>query len=155
MQNRLKLIVAACILAGVMAPHASDALPLIQPGVRAGFYSGEDATDFFIGVDALAAAGPFHVNPNFEWVFADKLDLYTLNLDAYMNVFPFPVVKPWAGAGLGFLYSKPEGLDSGSDVAVNLIAGAGFKIKMDPYVMIKYVVSDFDDIFVFAGGIRF
>jgi hypothetical protein len=124
----------------------------LQPGVRGGFY--EDSDSFFLGVDLKSQIAILHANPNFEWVFVDDGDLFTLNLDAFVNVFPLPVVDPWLGAGVGIGYSKPDTGDSESDFLFNLIAGVGFNILLDPYVMIKYIIAE-DNTFVLAGGIRF
>jgi hypothetical protein len=138
-------------LAFAFLPTSSHALGLIQPGVRVGLY--ED--DFYLGVDVLTEIAMLKANPNFEWVFIDGGDFYTLNLDAMINIFPFPAAHPYAGAGLAFLFAKPEGLESSNDLGLNLIAGASFTAPMKPFVHVKYIIAEDDDTFVIGGGIRF
>jgi hypothetical protein len=150
-KKRLRRVAIMFVLACVLAPQLAQAGVRPKLGARLGAY--ED--DFFLGVDLLADVAMLHANPNFEWVFIDGGDLFTINADAYINIFPFPAVHPWAGGGLAFMYFKPDNFDSNTDVGVNLIAGAGFTLPMDPYVMIKYIIIEGDDTFVVAAGIHF
>ena len=124
----------------------------VEKGVRVGYY--EESRDGFFGVDAKFNLLNISVNPNFEWVFVDDGDLFTLNLDGFIDLGTFPLVNTWVGAGYGLIYTKPEVKDSQTDYAFNLIAGAGLSLPLDPYLMIKLVVMD-NSSFVVAGGIRF
>ena len=80
----------------------------------------------------------------------------TFNLDFH---YDFPLGRKaftWAGAGLGILYSNPEGpLGSNTDPAANILFGLGInKGSWIPYIQAKVIAADNSD-FVFGGGIRF
>jgi hypothetical protein len=152
MRSALKVSVIVCVLLSGLVPAQAQAFLGLQPGIRGGIY--EDGNDFFLGVDLKTSLAILHANPNLEWVFVDNANVFTLNLDALFNIFPLPLVDVWGGGGFGVFYAKPDDLDSTSDFAVNLLAGLGFNVLLDPYVQIKYVITD-DNTLVFAAGIRF
>jgi hypothetical protein len=151
-RSAIKISVIVCILLCGLLPAQAQAVPGIQPGIRGGIY--EDGSNFFLGVDVKGNIAMLHANPNFEWVFVDNANVFTLNLDALLTVFPIPIMDPYLGAGLGVYYVKPDGFDSTNDFALNLIAGLGFNIILDPYVQLKYVITD-NNTLVLAAGIRF
>jgi opacity protein-like surface antigen len=144
--------VIVCILLCGLLPAQAQAIAGIQPGIRGGIY--EDGNDFFLGVDVKGNIAMLHANPNFEWIFVDGANAFTLNLDALLTVFPIPIMDPYLGAGLGVYYVKPDNFDSTNDFAFNLIAGLGFNVVLDPYVQLKYVIGD-NNTLVLAAGIRF
>ena len=152
MHNVFKVFVVAFLLLCVFLSGHAHAVLSLQPGVRGGFY--EDNSNFFVGFDLKSKIAIVTANPNFEWVFVDDGDLFTLNLDGLFTVFPIPIMDPYLGAGVGITYVKPEVADSENDFAFNLIAGLGFNIPLDPYVQIKYIITE-NNTFVFAAGIRF
>jgi hypothetical protein len=131
-------------------------------GVRGGFYS--DAEAGFVGVELLAdITRSWFFNPNFEYVFVDEGDLYTVNLDAH---YDFPTRNPyyfWVGGGLALIRSEvdfctPRRCDSESenDVGVNLLTGIGFGKgeAIRPYLQGKVIVADETEA-VIAVGLRF
>ena len=142
------VFVAACLF----LPSGAAALNVIQPGVRTGIY--EDGDNWFLGVDVKTKVAMIAVNPNFEWIFVDNANSFTLNVDGLLTVFPIPLLDPYVGAGIGTFYVKPDNRDSKNDFAFNLIGGVSFNVKLNPYVQIKYVITD-NNTWVIAGGIHF
>ena len=140
-----------CSLIVAVGSHNAYAKP-IQFGVRGGTYS--DPSDPFIGADAKIGLGGFHVIPNIEWVFVDGGDFFTLNVDGTMTIFPIPILDPYVGAGVGWVRVKPDNLDATNEGAFNLIGGVSFNVPLDPFVQIKYVITE-DNTWVFAVGARF
>lgn len=146
------LISAAALLAVPTSARAVDF------GVRTGIYT--DASEAFVGVDALAqVGGAWFFNPNFEYVFVDDGDLFTLNGDFH---YDFPVDGPtyvWAGGGPALIFrdldDRRRDDDSETDFGLNLLAGVGWKAAgLVPYVQGKVIVSD-DTEAVIAFGVRF
>jgi hypothetical protein len=145
------LLLALC---GLLAfPRTSRAVDF---GVRGGFYS--DAEAGFLGAELLTGlTRSWFLNPNFEYVFVDDGDLYTLNLDAHYD-FPTRARSPfylWAGGGPAVIFSD-NGFDDETDIGLNLLAGVGFgkEQALRPYVQGKVVISD-DTEAVIGLGIRF
>lgn len=143
------LLLALC---GLLAfPETSRAVDF---GVRGGFYS--DAESGFLGAELLTGlTRSWYLNPNFEYVFVDDGDLYTLNLDAH---YDFPTRSPfylWAGGGPAVIFSD-NGFEDETDIGLNLLAGVGFGKgqALRPYVQGKVVISD-DTEAVLGVGIRF
>jgi hypothetical protein len=123
-------------------------------GARGGVYA--DGGDAFVGGEFLAPiARRLYFNPNVEYVFIEGGNAATFNLDFH---YDFPLggrVFTWAGLGLGFIYSNPEGpAESDTDPAANVLFGLGYNMGgWIPYVQGKVIASDNSD-FVFGGGIR-
>lgn len=152
MRQTLQVTSITVILVCVLLSSAAEAVVGIQPGVRGGIY--EDGDNWFLGVDVKTKVAMIAVNPNFEWIFVDHGNSFTLNLDGLFTVLPIPLMDPYVGAGIGTFYIDPDGGDSKSDFAFNLIAGASFNVPLKPYVQIKYIITD-NNTFVLAGGVRF
>ena len=144
------LLVALALLAG-SGPAAADT----KFGIRGGYYT--DIGEPFVGVEVLTHIGNrVYFNPNFEWIFVENANYFTLNGDFH---YDFPVgrdVYVWAGAGLGWSSFDFEGEDnSDNDLVANLLAGAGVNAGgVIPYVQLKLIVQD-DTEFVVAVGLRF
>lgn len=124
-------------------------------GGRAGVFT--DGGNAFIGGEFLAPiVKRLYFNPNVEYVFVDNGNAATFNLDFHYDFALGGRAFTWAGAGLGFLYSNPEGpVGSDTDPAANILFGLGY--NMDgwiPYVQAKVIASDNSD-FAIAGGVRF
>jgi hypothetical protein len=143
-------LVALALLAAA-GPAAADT----KFGVRGGYYT--DIGEPFVGVEVLTHIGNrVYFNPNFEWIFVENANYFTLNGDFH---YDFPVgrdVYVWAGAGLGWSSFDFEGEDnSDNDLVANLLAGAGVNAGgVIPYVQLKLIVQD-DTEFVVAVGLRF
>jgi hypothetical protein len=139
---------------------ASSARADVDFGLRGGVYS--DASDPFAGVELLAPIGhSLYFNPNFEYVFVDHGDFFTLNFDAHYDFWSSPSASVWLGAGAAVLYTDPGGPrgarngDSQTDFGLNLLAGIGARRgPLRPYLQGKVIVSD-DSQAVIAVGIRF
>ena len=139
--------------AALFAPLATPAHagPLSLTGFG-GWYTERDAG--FLGLGAKIGAASIALNPNAEYLFVDKTTTYSLNLDATMTVLPLGIVSGYGGAGIGWYTVKPDGGDSHTETAYNLIIGASVKItKLKPFAQIKYVIIDGDDPMAFEIGI--
>ncbi|HVR71492.1 MAG TPA: hypothetical protein VMT87_11680, partial [Vicinamibacteria bacterium] len=125
-------------------------------GLRLGYYT--DVGEPLVAVEAVAPLrARVSFNPNVEYVFVDGVRYLTLNAD-FLHEFrtqgPHTV---WAGAGLGVVSLDPEGAPPGAtDLAVNLIAGVGFRTsgRVVPYFQGKIVWKD-DTELALSFGIRF
>ena len=144
-------VAAAALLLSVPPPASGET----KFGVRGGYYT--DIGEPFLGVEVLApVAHRIYFNPNFEYVFVENLNYWTLNGDFH---YDFPTHRPyyvWAGAGVGLLRVDPEGPDNGdTDVGLNLLAGLGFRTgSVVPYFQGKLILKNGSE-FAVAFGIRF
>jgi len=151
-------------LIGLLASAGAAVLLLSAPatasaetkvGVRGGYYT--DIGEPFVGAELLLpVVRRIYFNPNFEYVFVENLNYWTLNGDFH---YDFPTRRPyyvWAGAGVGLLRVDPEGPDNGdTDVGLNLLAGLGFKTgSVVPYFQGKVILKNGSE-FAVAFGIRF
>lgn len=149
------------LLASVLILVPGAARADVDFGLRAGVYT--DVEDAFIGGEVLFPVGrAVFLNPNFEYVFVDDGDLYTLNLDFHYDFWSERDLSAWAGAGLAFIHSDfppPRGRrdddDDETEFGVNLLAGLGLnRGTLRPYVQGKVILAD-DSEFVAAVGVRF
>ncbi len=143
------VLAAAAFLAG--PARAATAF-----GVRSGVYTDADAG--FVGAEAVTPVGhSWYFNPNFEYAFVERGDLFTVNGDFHVDVVREQPYYVWLGAGPALLVRENAAFESGhhSDLGVNLIAGVGFREpKIEPYLQAKATMSD-DNQFVLAFGVRF
>ena len=147
----MKALAIAVSLVVVMFAAQAQAIVGIQPEVRGGYYF--DAEAFALGVGADIHLTALHVVPNIEWAFADNADLITFNADAYFT-FVVPVIKPYAGGGLAWIYTNPDGFDSQNDFGVNLIGGLSLTAPLNPFAQLKYIIADNNE-WVLMIGARF
>jgi hypothetical protein len=129
----------------------------IKPGIRAGAYF--DAGGFFIGGDVLASfKNRWYLNPNFEYVFADNADLFTLNFDIHYDLRTSHNYYFWLGGGLAVIHVDPDNprANGETDPGLNLFMGIGFPIggRNVFYIQPKAILSDHSD-FALAFGFRF
>jgi hypothetical protein len=130
------VLTVLAIVAGV-SPAAADT----KFGIRGGYYT--EVEEPFAGVEVLTHVGRrVYFNPNFEWIFVENANYFTLNGDFH---YDFPVgrdVYVWAGAGLGWSSFDFEGPDnSDDDLVLNLLTGAGVNADgVIPYVQLKLIV---------------
>ena len=96
-----------------------------------------DAEEFFVGAQfRLAPASlPIIINPSIETFFIENFTWLHFDLNA---LYPFGVdnttFTPYAGAGLGLDYVKPENGDSNTDAGLNLLFGANFGMgRIQPF----------------------
>ena len=127
-----------------------------MPGLRVGGYF--DAESAFVGGEVLVPLShPWYFNPNVEYVFVDRGDLVTFNMDFHYDL-PVDDFYIWLGAGPAILYFNPDSArDSETDFGVNLFVGIGFKVgsgRIVPYIQPKAILSDNSE-FVLAFGVRF
>jgi hypothetical protein len=122
--------------------------------LRGGVYT--DLNKPFVGLGFLSNAGDsLYFNPNVEYVFVDNGQFGTLNFDFHYDLPLEGTPYVWIGAGLGFVYSNPDGPDNTTTKArANLLAGIGLRTgRSVPYVQAKYITGQKE--WVLAVGIRF
>ena len=92
-----RALVAAFLVALALLPAGTASAADV--GVRFGYYTKVEQP--FVGVEFLTrVAHRVYFNPNFEWVFTDGFDYYTVNGDFH---YDFPMrghTYVWLGAGL-------------------------------------------------------
>ena len=146
---------------GLAFSIVSPALAQWDFGIRGGIYT-EDS-DPFVGFELVTRVGDtsWYFNPNFEAVFVDNGDLFTLNGDFHYDFEPAGSVDFWAGGGPALIFRDFErgrfrADDSKTDLGLNLLAGIGFnpQASIRPYVQAKLILSD-DTEGVLAFGVRF
>jgi hypothetical protein len=154
--TRQHLLVApalAVALLSVAPPARADG---VDVGLRGGFYS--DAEAAFVGVDLLIpVARSWFFNPNFEYVFVDRGDLYTLNADVHYDLDVRGSNYVWLGGGPALIVADPDRprAERETDIGLNVLAGLGWKgASVVPYVQGKVVLAD-DTEAVLAFGVRF
>jgi hypothetical protein len=147
-----RALVAAFLVALALLPVGSPSAADV--GVRFGYYTKVEQP--FVGVEFLTrVAHRVYFNPNFECVFTDGFDYYTVNGDFH---YDFPMrghTYVWLGAGLALVRVAFDNDGSNTDAALNLLGGVGVRAgSMIPYVQAKLIVKD-DSEFVIGFGLRF
>lgn len=162
----MKFMAKALTLATSVFLAPSVAQAQVDFGVRGGFYS--DAEAGFVGAEILTPLRIFgrgwFLNPNFEYVFVDNGDLYTVNLDAHYDLRTSGPYSVWLGGGPALIVSKfdpPRNCrfcdpEDETNVGLNLLAGVGFwpRNAVRPYVQGKFTLSDNTEAAI-AFGLRF
>ncbi len=147
--------VSIVIIAGGLLGSTPEARAQTQAGFRVGIYANRE--DAFLGGELVAPlAQRIYVNPNGEWVVAERATFLTFNMDFYYDI---PVRGPlavWAGAGLAILYFNPEGpAPADTDVGLDLLFGIAFSRRpVIPYMQVKALLSDTNEL-VLGVGLRF
>jgi len=144
-----------CVLAMLAIAGPAQALDLGW-GLRLGYYT--DVGEPLAAVEAVAPLrGRLSFNPNLEYVFVDGVRYLTLNADLLHEFRTQGAPSVWAGAGLGVVSVNPDGPpDGATDLAVNLMAGVGFRTagRLAPYFQGKIVWKD-DTELALSFGVRF
>lgn len=151
MKKRLEVLFC-CALALVVTPAAAEWIP----GFRAGIYG--EGSDPFVGMELLHPVGDgrWWFNPNVEWVFVDRGDLFSLNADVHYDLEVEAAVDVWVGGGLAAIFSDHPRRGSETDAGINLLGGVAFRRAgpVRPYVQGKIVLSDEIE-GVIGFGVRF
>lgn len=128
-------------------------------GIRGGLYS--DAEAGFLGGELLwGVTRQWYFNPNLEYVFVDRGDLYTANLDFHYDFNTGNPFYVWAGGGPAFIVRGADDdcrrCEDETDVGLNLLGGVGFGRgqALRPYIQGKVILSDETEAAI-AVGIRF
>jgi hypothetical protein len=146
--------IAALALLALPAAPAADAKD-IWGGVRFGYYT--DVEEPFLGAELLVrVTDQLFFNPNFEWVFVENYDYYTINADLHYDFPTRGAVMFWLGAGLGLVRTDFEGEDNGdTDAAANFLAGVGLGGRsVIPYFQLKVIAKDDSEV-ALGFGLRF
>jgi hypothetical protein len=123
-------------------------------GIRFGYYT--EVEEPFAGVEILTrVADNVYFNPNFEWVFTEGLDYYTVNGDFHYDFPTHGRPYVWLGAGLALIRVDFENNGGDTDAGLNILGGVGVRAgEVVPYVQAKVIVKD-DSEFVIGFGVRF
>jgi len=145
----------ALIAAGLLstAPLAG-AEPQSGLNLRAGAYL--DQGDPVLGIDYQIPVSPrLAIVPGAEYVFVDRGDLFTFNLDSRYDLNPSARNPMWVGAGVGAIH-RDIGFVDDTDPAVNLLWGMDFNNadSWTPFVNSKAILTDNSE-FSISFGIRF
>ena|SRR5436305_6580364 len=131
-------------------------------GFRAGGYSG-DSDGAFIGIELLThLSGGWYLNPNLDYVFADRGSLTALSVDVHYDFRTHAPYYFWLGGGPSILYRQFDRTElerrigvsgSQSDFGVNLLAGLGWGKgqAFRPYVQGKVVLSNQSEASIAVG----
>lgn len=155
-----RALFAVASLAVLFAPVTAEAR--LRAGVRVGEYTDVETDHhdhrIFAGAEISAWLGNgFVFNPNFEWVFLDRGDLFTVNGDLQ---YQMPIARKafvWVGGGPTLVHVDQKGF-SATDFTGNLQLGLGFRAgRTIPYLEVKYLfpTDDTDGTGVVAFGMRF
>lgn len=147
-----RALVAAFLVALALLPAGTASADNV--GIRFGYYS--EVKEPFVGVEYLTrVTHRVYFNPNFEWVFTNGFDYFTVNGDFH---YDFPMrghTYVWLGAGLGLARVSFDGGGGNTDAVLNVIGGVGARAgHVIPYVQAKVIVKD-DSEFVIGFGLRF
>jgi len=156
-ETRTKWLIPALAIAAALSLAAAPAwADGIDVGVRGGYYS--DAEAGFAGVDLLTSISrSWYFNPNFEYVFVDSGDAYSLNGDVHYDLSAGSAHYVWLGGGPALIVRDDDRRfgDRKTDVGLDLLAGLGWKgSSAVPYVQGKVVLADNTEA-VLAFGVRF
>jgi hypothetical protein len=151
--RKLSFAVLAALLGCAMLATSATALPLIGFNVRGGQYT--DTNKAFLGGGVDVDLLMLKASPNFEWVFVDGGNLYTVNFDASYG-FGLATAELWVGGGYVLRTTSPDGFDSVTKGGVNLFVGGGLGlIPLKPFAQLKYSYVHNQDEFVWMIGARF
>ena len=151
-----KLLCVVALVGMLGAPLAASAQTVLGP--VAAFH---DDLDFGIGafveIPVPSLAPGLAIVPSFVYYFPDGFDAWEINGDA---TYAFQVsedtpVLPFALAGLNILNVGAEGVDSDTEIGLNLGGGIGFRAEsVQPFVGAKFELQDGTG-FVIFGGVGF
>lgn len=150
------LVFALALAMSAVAPGAAAQSAGIEGDLRLGVYT--DVSEAFAGGGILVRLGEsgWRLAPNLEYVFVDRGDLATINLDFLYDVLADDQVGFWLGAGAALVLRENHRGSSETDFGVNLFGGVGFlrQAVVRPYLQAKLLLSDETE-GVIAFGIHF
>jgi hypothetical protein len=134
------------LLAGVMLVAAVPARAELRP--YGGRYMQPD--EWFSGAGYRLGLPLISVIPNAEYVFTTGHTYISLNADVTIGLF----IIGYVGGGIGINYLRPDGGDTGTLGAVNLIGGVEFAaVPLSPFLQAKYaIIAKADNTFVLSLG---
>lgn len=140
----MKRIVLISLFLAAISIGVENAAAQNSVGVNVGYNL--DAEEFFAGGQARVVFGglPVIINPSIETYFIENLTWLQIDINA---LYPFggsnTTFTPYAGAGLGINFLKPENFDSQTDAGLNLIAGAAFGFsRLRPFAEARINIDD-------------
>ncbi len=149
----MKRIVLISLFLAVISFAAHDASAQNSVGVNVGYNL--DVEEFFAGGQLRFGLGglPVIINPSLETYFIDNFTWLQIDVNA---LYPFGVdnttFTPYAGAGIGIDFLKPENGDSNTEVGPNLLAGATFGFgRLRPFVEARININDGANVGVRGG----
>jgi opacity protein-like surface antigen len=138
------MLIAAILATIAIGGREASAQNANSIGVNVGYNL--EAEELFAGGQARFAlpAFPVMINPSLETYFIEDVTWLQIDLNV---LYPFgtnnTTFTPYAGAGLGVNYVKPENLDSRTDAGLNFIAGANFGFgRLQPFAEARINLDD-------------
>lgn len=140
----MKTMTYSAALLAVALIASNEAFAQHRVGINVGYNL--ESEEVFAGGQLRFAVPrlPVTVNPSLETYFIEdvtwlQIDVNALYLFGVNNV----AFTPYAGAGLGVNYVKPENSDSRTDAGLNLIAGANFGFgRLSPFAEARINLDD-------------
>lgn len=115
-----------------------------------------DEGDLLVGIGyEFPVADNVSIVPGAEYVFVDRGDFYSFNVDTRIELNTSGRNPMWAGVGMGALHREIGNFEE-TDFGVNLLWGMDFDRNQNwmPYVSTKAVLSD-ESYFMVSFGLRF
>lgn len=146
---------ARWVAAGTLALAMSPALAEQVQGINLSAGDYLDIHRPFIGIGYLMPISPrWSLDPNAEYVFRNRGNQYSFNVDGRYLMNPSGRNPMHVGAGLGMIHRD---FYSNTNTAVNVTWGIDFDSytgPVTPFIRTKAVFSDYSDLAV-SFGIRF
>jgi len=145
-------LTAVFLLLGTPVTTIAD--PQTGLTLRTGAYI--DEGDPLLGIDyQIPMSTRLSLVPNAEYVFVDRGDLFTFNVDSRYDLNPSAPNPMWVGAGVGAIHRDVGPVDD-TDPALNLLWGMDFTSDKNwtPFVSSKAILSDDSELSI-NFGIRF
>lgn len=133
--------------------YCESAWSQVKPDARIGFFT--DGSNLSLGGGVqFRLENRFAIEPSAEFIFTTGATTLFLSGDG-QYYFLQSGVSPYAGAGLGILYSSANGA-SNTNAGLNLFGGVEFTsvVSVTPYVQVKAFFSQ-STLVQLAGGVRF
>ena len=122
--------------------------------IRAGVYTDMSAVSLGAGLLAGMGSGWFF-NPNLEAALDERRNVVTVNADFHYDFSSAGAASIYVGAGPGLLINSPDGGDTSTDLALNVLGGvAAARGGVRPFGQIKGIIAGDTEV-ALMGGIRF
>ena len=148
--------VSKTLLAGLLISASLPVAAEPVPGFRLNTGVYVDEGDAMVGLSyEIPVSGNLSIVPGAEYVFVDRGDMWTFNVDSRFDLNVNTRDPMWAGIGMGAI-RREIGRFEDTDYGVNLLWGMDFDRNQNwvPYVSTKAILSD-NSHFAVTFGLRF